>query len=1213
MSFVHLHLHTEYSLLDGAIRIKSLPSALKEMGMNACAITDHGAMYGVVDFYNACIKEKIKPIIGCEIYVARRSRFDKDAALDSHPYHLILLAKTNEGLKNLMKLDSLAFVEGFYNKPRVDRESLEMYSSGLIALSACLGGEVPGRVLEGDPAGAREVAKYYDRIFGRGNFYIELQSNGIPEQTQVNAALISISNETGIPVVATNDCHYLRKTDARAHDILLCMQTASKVSDPKRMRMSSEEFYVKSPEEMAESFKGIPGAIENSLLIADKCNVTMEFGKIHLPEFKAPDDYETNREYLQALAEKGLAERLSVSSYASQKEYSERLKYELDIISKMGFTDYYLIVWDFIDFARKSGITVGPGRGSGAGSLAAYCLKITDIDPLRFGLIFERFLNVDRVSMPDFDIDFCYVRRPEVIDYVTSKYGKERVAQVIAFGTLAARAAVKDVARALDIPFAESDRIAKMIPRAVDMTLKKALEISAELKADYESNPQTREVLDTAMLFEGIPKNPTTHAAGVIISGVPITDIAPLSRNEDNIVVQYAKGNIELAGLLKFDFLGLRTLTVMKDATDLIKTRYGEDVDFERMTMDDPEIFKMITEGSTDGVFQLESSGMTNFMKELKPENIEDIIAGISLFRPGPMDGIPRYVAAKHDRSKITFSHPLLEPILDVTYGCIVYQEQVMRIVRDLAGFSMGQSDIVRRAMSKKKPAELAKYRTMFIDGGVDEKGNVVEGALKRGVSEKIAESIFDDVLKFGGYAFNKSHAAAYAVIAYNTAWLKYHYPVEFMSSMLNSFMGDLEQAARYINACKKMGIEILPPDINLSCDKFIPENGKIRFALSAVKNVGNGLICEVIKERESSGRFESFRDFIERMMEHDINKKMVESLVKASAFDSFGDTRSTLMALIEPFINNLTAERKSKMEGQLSLFELNQEEMEGSDKSVLDIILPEYTESELLAMEKEVMGIYVSGHPMNAFASLLEGRVTCDSLAFSPATPEEEDAGIIEQRVCDGQRIVVAGVCVSRRTRPTRNGELMANIIIEDLNGQFGCVVFPRTLLEYSSVIREGNALIISGKVSAKEDENPELIAMNFALLNENTTNLPGFPVLKRSNITANGAYVPGGGEGLNDYFCNTGSEDIHLLSDDTSADDIGKRLLISYPGSAEDKGYSRLLATLEYFSGDMPVSIEFSDGKIKLLEGKYRVTFDDATMAVLMKRYGFSSVRLI
>ncbi|MHB1453715.1 MAG: DNA polymerase III subunit alpha [Saccharofermentanales bacterium] len=1246
MSFVHLHLHTEYSLLDGAIRINDLPAAVKAMGMNSCAITDHGAMYGIIDFYNACLKEKIKPIIGCEVYVSRRSRHDKETSSDNYPYHLILLARNNTGFRNLMKLDSLAFIEGYYYKPRVDREILEKYSEGLIALSACLGGEIPRLLMDRNPAAAEEAAIYYDRIFGRDNFYLELQNNGVAEQTAVNAALVDISNRTGIPLVATNDCHYLKRSDAKAHEILLCMQTQKRMSDPGRMRMASDEFYVKSPKEMAESFRSIPKAIENTMLIAERCNVELEFGKIHLPEFQIPQGYNSHKDYIRELASSGLARRLKISSCAAEEIYRERLDYELDVIDSMGFTDYYLIVWDFIDFAKRNDITVGPGRGSGAGSLAAYCLNITDIDPLRFDLLFERFLNVDRVSMPDFDIDFCYVRRPEVIQYVTEKYGSDKVAQVIAFGTLAARAAVKDVARALDVPYAEADRLAKLIPKTLNVTLKKSLESSQELRTEYETNTASREVLDTAMLFEGMPKHPTTHAAGVIISGVPITDIAPLSRNDDNIVVQYAKNNIELVGLLKFDFLGLRTLTVMKDTADIIKARHGITIDFNSLSMDDAEVYKLICDGLTDGIFQLESSGMTNFMKDLKPENIEDVIAGISLFRPGPMEQIPKYVAAKHDRKKITYSHPLLEPILDVTYGCIVYQEQVMRIVRDLAGFSMGQSDIVRRAMSKKKPAELAKYRSMFINGGVDEKGNVVDGALRRGVPQKVAESIFEEVMAFAGYAFNKSHAAAYAAIAYYTGWLKCYYPIEFMASMLNSFMGNLEQAARYMNACKKMGIGILPPDINNSYDRFIPEDGKIRFALSAVKNVGNAVIKNLIDERTAGGAFVSFRSFLERMKNADVNKKMVESLVKASAFDCFGMTRSSLMAMIEPMMNNIASQKKARMEGQLSLFEVSQEDMASSDDNLSEIVLPEYSSDELLAMEKEVLGLYVSGHPMNEFADLISGRTTCDSLAFSPSTPEEEDTGIIEQRVCDGQRAVMAGICISRRNRPTKNNDIMCNITVEDLNGQFNCLVFPKTLREYNGILKEGNMLIISGRISAREDETPSLMAESFALLDKNAKEIRGFPVLKNSMKASNGSYKPGGSKGYGDYFCemaplaqqhigdsaamplpvgDSADEEANSLSSDSAellqnemcscvpAAASMKYLVIRYPGDPGDSGYMRLLPMLEFFHGDMPVKISF-EGRFpeQILPDQFRVSFDDETMSALMKRYGVARVRL-
>ncbi|MHB1483179.1 MAG: DNA polymerase III subunit alpha [Saccharofermentanales bacterium] len=1231
MSFVHLHLHSEYSLLDGAIRIKSLPKSIKDMGMDACAITDHGSMFGIIDFYNACLKEKIKPILGCEVYVASRGRDDKEVSYDKDQYHLILLAKDNIGFQNLMKLVSIGYTEGFYYKPRVDHMVLEKYSEGLIALSACLSGEISQAVLAHDPQKAKETALFYDRIFGRGNFYLELQQNGIPEQNIVNAALVNLSNQTGIPMVATNDCHYLKSADAKAHEILLCMQTGKRMSDPDRMKMQSEEFFVKSPEEMTSSFQSIPSAIENSRKIADMCNVTLEFGKIHLPEFEIPVEYASHEDYLKELSFGGLTARLDVSMSVTKKEYEDRLNFELDVINRMGFTDYYLIVWDFIDFAKKNDIMVGPGRGSGAGSLAAYCLGITNIDPLKYDLLFERFLNSERVNMPDFDIDFCYERRQEVIDYVTKKYGTDRVAQVITFGTLAARACVRDVARALDMPYSDADKLAKMIPFGPGITLKHSLESSPDLKYEYDNNPAAKDVLDTAILFEGMPRHASTHAAGVIISSCPITDIAPLSKNEDAIVVQYAKGNIELIGLLKFDFLGLRTLTVMRDTVEMVKRNYGVDIDFDKMPMDDKEIFKMICDGNTDAIFQLESQGMTNFMKELKPENLEDIIAGISLFRPGPMEQIPKYVAAKRDRRKISYSHPLLEPILNVTYGCIVYQEQVMRIVRDLAGFSMGQADNVRRAMSKKKPEELAKYKSLFLNGGLDEKGNTVDGAVRRGVPLHIAESIFEEVMAFAGYAFNKSHAAAYAVIAYITGWLKYHYPVEFMASMLNSFMGNLDQAARYINTCKKMGIEVLPPDINKSSNRFKTENGKIRFALSAVKNVGDSAIRNLIVERERNGEFQTFLSFLERMSEYDLNKKMIESLIKASAFDGFGVTRASLVQQTEPLLNQISQLKKSKMEGQLSLFEIGGEDTTFTAESFISSCLDEYDKSEMLAMEKEVLGLYVTGHPLDEYSDKIAGRTSCDSSSFLPASAEDPEQ-IQDNRVYDGQKVTMAGMCVNRKNKATKNNDLMCFLTIEDWNGQFDCIVFAKILKQFTSILKEGNVFMIRGRISIRDEDAPSLIAEEFSILDKTEGNMSAFPILETVRkapdlslpveyASAQSLYLTEPQDDFDDSSASLSDEKIinngnninNIVKNEKTDTIEQKTLVIHLQCDEKSEKHRQLLAMLEFFHGEMPVKIIFDKtGTARILPKEFSVSFCNDTIAELMKRYGKKAIHL-
>ncbi len=1200
MSFVHLHLHSEYSLLDGAIRIKSLPQSIKEMGMDACAITDHGSMFGVIDFYNACRKENIKPILGCEVYVAQRERTDKEVTFDKEQNHLILLAKNQIGFKNLMKLVSAGYVEGFYYKPRVDHTILEKYSEGLICLSACLGGEIPQAILSHDTDKAKEIALFYDRIFGRGNFFLEVQQNGIHEQGIVNAAIVNLSNQTGIPLVATNDCHYLKSSDAKAHEILLCMQTGKRMSDPDRMRMMTSEFYVKSPQEMVSSFASIPSAIENTRKIADMCNVELEFGKVHLPEFSIPENYDSHDKYLKDLAFKGLESRMKINMSVTRQAYEERLLHELSVISNMGFIDYYLIVWDFIDFAKSKDIMVGPGRGSGAGSLAAYCLGITNIDPLKYDLLFERFLNSERVSMPDFDIDFCYERRQEVIDYVTQKYGSERVAQVITFGTLAARACVRDVARALDVPYSETDKLAKMIPGGPGVTLKNSLESSPDLKFEYDNNPVAKDVLDTAILFEGMPRHSSTHAAGVIISSCPLTDIAPLSKNDDAIVVQYAKGNIELIGLLKFDFLGLRTLTVMRDTAEMVLKNYGVTIDYDTLPMEDKDVYKMICDGNTDAVFQLESPGMTNFMKELKPENLEDIIAGISLFRPGPMEQIPKYVAAKHDRSKISYVHPLLEPILNVTYGCIVYQEQVMRVVRDLAGFSMGQSDNVRRAMSKKKPEELAKYKSLFINGGVDEKGNEVDGAIKRGVPQNIAESIFEDVMAFAGYAFNKSHAAAYAVVAYYTGWLKFHYPAEFMAAILNSFMGNLDQAARYINTCKKMNIGVLPPDINKSRNKFITEDGKIRFALSAVKNVGDQAIRNLIIEREQNGEYETFHSFLERISDYDVNKKMIECLVKSSAFDSFGMPRSQLIMQIDPCLNQLLQAKKSKMEGQMTLFEMGGEDTTCTLEPFNVSHLQEYTKTELLTMEKEVLGLYVTGHPMDEYIDKIAGRISCDSSAFVSSSVEDDSELISEKKVYDGQRVTMAGMCITRKNKATKSNDLMCFLTIEDWMGQFDCIVFAKILRQYADILKEGNVLMMKGRISVRDEETPSLIAEEFALLDQSLSALNIFPLINNNNNNNNN----------NNSNSNNSITNPPLGIPDTT---IRKTLAIHIKGNVESDEFKQLLAMLEFFKGETPVKIVFDQTKeTKLLKSQYWISFDNDTLSELMKRYGRTAIML-
>ncbi len=1083
VEFVHLHVHTEYSLLDGANRIPDLITRAASLGMDSIAITDHGVMYGVIDFYKAAIKNGIKPILGCEVYTAKRTRFDRQPGLDADQGHLVLLARDNEGYKNLMKIVSIGYTEGFYYKPRVDLEVLRSHSKGITALSACLSGDVPAAIIEGDYKKAKQKALTFNEIFGQGHFYLELQTNGIEEQNLVNQSLIKLSEETGIPLVATNDAHYLRREDARAHEVLLCIQTGRKITDGNRMKFSSDDFYIKSQEEMIAAFKNIPEAIENTVKIAESCNVELEFNKLHLPQFTVPREREPF-EYLHSLCIEGFG-RLPAGASATPS-YLTRLDYELQVIKQMGYVDYFLIVWDFIKYAKDNGIMVGPGRGSAAGSLVAYCLGITSIDPLKYKLLFERFLNPERVTMPDIDIDFCYERRQEVIDYVVRKYGEDKVAQIITFGTMAARGAIRDVGRALDIPYGEVDRIAKMIPFQIGMTIDKALELNPELKRTYKEDISANELLDTARLLEGMPRHASTHAAGVVISKDPITDYVPLQKNDESVTTQFAMGLLEELGLLKMDFLGLRTLTVIRDAIVLINRNHEIRLDIEMLNMDDADVYKMIGDGKTSGVFQLESAGMTQFMKELQPASLEDIVAGISLYRPGPMESIPKYIRNKNSPGKVEYEHPLLEGILDVTYGCMVYQEQVMQIVRDLAGYSMGRSDLVRRAMSKKKHDVMQKERQSFIHGIVDENGEIiVKGAIRNGVDEKAANRIFDQMMDFASYAFNKSHAAAYAVIAYQTAWLKYYYPVEFMAASLNSFLGSSDKISQYVHECKLMGIEVLPPDVNESEVRFTVANGKIRFGMAAVKNVGENAVGELILERIEKGIFKSFSDFCERVGGRDINKRCVESLIKCGAFDSFGIFRSKLMAVYEKLFDGMQQSLKNKLEGQLSLFELPGEvHSMAAEDSFPD--LKEFSPKMLLTMEKEMLGLYVSGHPLKEFEMEIKSETTLNSsdLLSDAGTEGTEISEVSEgsigtrgKSLTDGMLVTVGGIVADKKTKTTKNNNLMAFVTLEDLYGSMEIIVFPTVLSRHSDMLVDENAVFIDGRISIKEEEQPKII----------------------------------------------------------------------------------------------------------------------------------------
>ncbi len=1066
-------MHTEYSLLDGANRIKDLLKHAVKLGMKSMAITDHGVMYGVVDFYKEAQKNGIKPILGCEVYTAKRTMYDKLAGIDADQGHLVLLAKNMTGYKNLMKIVSKGFIDGYYYKPRVDYDLLSKYSEGIIALSACLSGDIPQALLMDDYEKARGIAIKLDIMFGRGNFYLEIQSNGIEGQNLVNQGIIEISKNTGIPIVATNDAHYLRKEDAKAHEILLCIQTATNVNDPNRMRFSTNEVYIKSPNEMWDAFGKIPEALENTIKIAEMCNVQLEFGKLHLPVFDVPNN-RNSFEFLRELCIEGLKKR-----YGERTELiNQRLEYELDVIKEMGYIDYFLIVWDFIRYARENEIMVGPGRGSAAGSLVSYCLEITDIDPLKYNLIFERFLNPERISMPDIDIDFCYERRGEVIDYVVRKYGKDRVAQIITFGTMAARAAIRDVGRALDIQYNEVDAIAKMIPMQIGMNIEKALEVSPELTKRYKEEETVTTLIDMAKLLEGMPRHASTHAAGVVISRQTVDEYVPLQLNENVVTTQFTMGLLEELGLLKMDFLGLRTLTVIRDTLNLIKEIHGRKIDINIIPDDDKDVYQLISDGKTEGVFQLESPGMTRFMTELKPVSLEDIIAGISLYRPGPMDQIPRYIESKNNPAKVTYHHPLLENILNVTYGCMVYQEQVMQIVRELGGYSMGRSDLVRRAMSKKKISVMEEERRNFIHGIKDENGEyVVKGAIQNGVSEGIANKIFDEMMDFASYAFNKSHAAAYAVVAYQTAWLKKYYPVEFMAATLNSFMGSSDKVSQYIIACHNLGIKVMPPDINESFAKFTVKGNIIRFGLAAVKNVGENAVQEIVKIRRMKGGFTNFSNFCESLEGKDVNKRCIESLIKCGAFDSMNIFRSKLIAVYERMLDGFSLEKKKNVAGQMSILEFSEDE--NLKTSIIEEFpdIKEFEQKMLLSMEKEMLGLYISGHPLKEFEKRLSSQVTVYSYQLKGDIEDTEGEGLRTVNVKDKDLVTVGGIVAAKKTKTTKSNNLMAFITLEDMYGAMEILVFPKILEKYGDLLFGENIVLIKGRVSLREDEEGKII----------------------------------------------------------------------------------------------------------------------------------------
>ena len=1066
MTFTHLHVHTEYSLLDGAARIKDLIARTKDLGMDAVAITDHGAMFGVIDFYKEAKKHGIKPIIGCEVYTAARTMQDKDVERDKRQGHLVLLAKDDIGYRNLMKIVSAGYTEGFYYKPRIDHDLLRKYSEGIIALSACLAGDVQSKLLNNDYEGAKKEALTLLDIFGKDNFYLELQDQGLEEEIRILPYMKRLREETGIPFVATNDVHYVKQEDAMAHDVLLCIQTAKTVDDENRMRFPNDQFYLKSELEMEKLFADIPEAIENTKRIADRCNVEFQFGQIHLPEFHAPGGA-PNESYLWELCSEGMKDRYGEITPVLR----ERLDYEFSTIVDMGYVEYFLIVWDFINYARNNGIMVGPGRGSAAGSIVAYALKITDIDPIRYGLIFERFLNPERISMPDIDIDFCYERRGEVINYVIEKYGADKVAQIITFGTMKAKAAVRDVGRAMNMSYGEVDVIAKAIPFDLKMTIDKALDMNPELRTSYEEDRRVRELLDTARALEGMPRHASTHAAGVVISKKSIHEYVPLYLAEKGISTQFTMGTIEELGLLKMDFLGLRNLTVIRDALELIEQNHGRKIDFSKMTYDDKTTFELFSNGNTQGVFQFESSGITQVLKNMKPDCFEDIVAANALYRPGPMAFIPTYIENKKNPDKIEYLDKSLEPILSVTYGCLVYQEQVMQIVRDLAGYTYGRSDLVRRAMSKKKMDVMLKEQEYFVYGKEDGAGGLeIKGCVRNGIPEQAAKEIYNQMISFAEYAFNKSHAAAYAVLAYQTAYLKTYFPVEFMAALMTSVIGDSTQIAKYIRNCQEMKIAVLPPDINESGKKFTVKDGKIRFGLLGVKNVGEGVIDAIIKAREEKGAPQDIFQFINNVDIHEINKKAVESLIKAGALDCLDENRAKHLAVYESLIESSQNNSRKNIEGQLSLFQMNAESMQNSGLAGKLPDVANFSKDLLMAMEKEMLGIYLTGHPLSDYAEKIEkvSTITAEDLAHAEIGGELKD----------GMTVTMAGMVSSKKTLITKKNKMMAFLQLEDLYGTAEVVVFPNVYETALGLLKNDNVIVVRGTINFKEDEEPKLLA---------------------------------------------------------------------------------------------------------------------------------------
>lgn len=1172
MGFVHLHVHTEYSLLDGACKIKNLVKAAKDLSQPAIAITDHGCMYGVIDFYKAAKKEGVKPIIGCEVYVSPRRHTDKVSELDRENRHMVLLCENNTGYQNLIKMVSLAWTEGFYGKPRVDEELLEKYHEGIIALSACLAGEIPKALMRGNYALAKEKALKYKEIFGENNFFLELQDHGIPEQKRINPDIIKLSTECSIPLVVTNDCHYIKQEDKDVHKILLCIQTNHTIEDENSFEFPTDEFYLKSEDEMRKLFPSLSEAYDNTVKIAERCNVEFEFGKTKLPRFDVPDGRD-HIEYFRDECYKGLYRRYGESP---EQGLIDRLEYELSIIIKMGYVDYYLIVNDYVSYAKKNGIPVGMGRGSGAGSIAAYCIGITGIDPIKYNLLFERFLNPERVSMPDFDVDFCKDRRQEVIDYVIRKYGSDHVAQIIAFGTMAARGAIRDVGRALAMPYAEVDSVAKLVPYDLKMTIEKALAISDELTKRYNEEPAVKRLIDMAMKLEGTPRHATTHAAGVVITDKPVSDYVPLSKNDDAIVTQFTMNTLDELGLLKMDFLGLRNLTVLDDTEKMIR-RNEPLFSINNIPDDDKRVFEMFSKGDTEGVFQFESDGMKNVLTQLRPENIEDLIAVISLYRPGPMDSIPKYIENRHNPDKVSYKHKLLKPILDVTYGCIVYQEQVMQIFRSLAGYSLGRADIVRRAMSKKKADVMEHERKIFIDGLLNEDGSVeVEGCIRRGVPRNIAEEIFSEMESFASYAFNKSHAACYAMISYQTAYLKCHYPCEYNAALLSSVLDNSGKVAVYIDDCMKHNIKVLPPHVNESGIGFTVCGKNIRFGLMAIKNIGRGFITNIINERKN-GEYTSFYDFCKRVYSKDMNKRAVESLIKCGALDKLGANRRQMLQSLDSLIDSLARDHRDNILGQLDLFGMSEE----SEEPVYQLKnVPEFDENERLKFEKEVIGIYLSGHPIAEYenASKALNADLINNILESPS---------------DGKRVKVIAMINEIRTKITKSGSTMAFVTLEDKFGSIEMLVFPKILMEYSPVIRAGRAVLAECTVSVKEDEETKLLCNRIYPAPKTDAEITQFKAFQTSAVQ--------NGEKQGSY-----TQKIPQTKDDRSG------LYLKFKNQ-ECNEFIRAKQVLNIFDGSTPVYFYFEDsGKLLRVPRNMWVELNDVMIRELKRRIGDKNVAL-